>query len=182
MESASAKPTTVRVWFDPMSRLWCAQRWDAIGGTCRAPRIYCGSPSFSSGPNDARLVFVHSQLKVGGIRVADPSDAVVDFLTVDNKRGDLKRYAVWFDELASCWNCRPLDTPGGVVRSARLQSTDRCESDGRFLRFFHAEIKIGTDRWLQTGDVMADELRIMPRSQFVHCPVVAKARGAARAG
>ncbi len=170
MESASAKPTTVRVWFDEASRLWKAQRWDGVGGICTAKRIHCGSPSF--GTKGREMMFVHSRLKLRGMNVLDDDSATVDVMVIDNKRGDKEEYRVWYESVAGMWMLARVGAPGGIIRASRMQSTNRMETDGRFLRFFHAEIKIGTEDWLQTGDRVVDEVRIMPRSQYVPVPLM----------
>ena len=62
MESASEPTHDWRVWYDPDTRLWCARRWDEVGGICTADRLFA-SARFET---DGRFLrFQAAEAKIG---------------------------------------------------------------------------------------------------------------------
>ena len=176
--SASEPPHTLRVWFDMVARVWCATRWDNIGGIARGKTLVSGSPCIRS--SGADLIFTHARLAVNTdhILATQDQDITVDRMDVQNPPHGKGEYRLRYEPLINMWVCGPVDGPGGTCKASSFISTERLVSDGRFLRFYKAEAKEGTQEWLQNGDMAMDELRIMPISQFVGVPVVAQAGSA----
>lgn len=64
MESSSEPPHDWRVWFDPITSWWNAQRWDGIGGVCTAESLECNARVRTRGKF---LLVQHAEAKVGTI-------------------------------------------------------------------------------------------------------------------
>ncbi len=75
-----------RVWWDPNTCLWNAQRWDGKGGTCRSKRFESNGLRFVNhyDENDpgagSCLRFVDCECKAGTVIFDGAQDAVVDCL------------------------------------------------------------------------------------------------------
>jgi hypothetical protein len=84
----------------------------------------------------------------------------------------------WSPDIHRWVACR-WDEKGGVCTAKNLEAHAAFKTVGKFLRFENAEAKIGTQMWVQNGNVECDVLRMVPKTQVVEAEVV-RAGAAAR--